>query len=62
MAIVQLEGLGKLKKFHLIGTRTSDIPACSIVRQPTTLPVSPAFALNVCLYSLLSFSCYSEYF
>jgi hypothetical protein len=30
-AIVRLEGLGELKKIHLIGTRTRDLPACSIV-------------------------------
>jgi hypothetical protein len=35
---VRVEGLGKLKKIHLIGTRTRDLPACSIVPQPTTLP------------------------
>jgi hypothetical protein len=35
-ATVRLEGLGKLKKIHLIGTRTRDLPACSIVPQPTT--------------------------
>jgi hypothetical protein len=38
--IVRLEGLGKLKKkkkkIHLIGTRTRNFPACSIVPQPTT--------------------------
>jgi hypothetical protein len=34
-------GLGKLKKIHLIGTRTRDLPACSIVPQPTTLPHAP---------------------
>jgi hypothetical protein len=34
MAIVRLEGLGKLeKKIHLIGTRTRDIPACIMVPQ-----------------------------
>jgi hypothetical protein len=27
-----------LKKIHLIGTRTRDLPVCSIVPQPTTLP------------------------
>jgi hypothetical protein len=27
---VRLEGLGQLKKIHLIGTRTSDLSACSI--------------------------------
>jgi hypothetical protein len=39
---VRLEGLGKLKKFSdLIGTRNHDLPACSIVPQPTTLLCSP---------------------
>jgi hypothetical protein len=36
--IVRLEGLGKLKKIPLIGTRSRDFPACSIVPQPATLP------------------------
>jgi hypothetical protein len=27
---VRLEGLGKLIKIHLTGTRTRDLPACSI--------------------------------
>jgi hypothetical protein len=41
-ATVQLEGLSKLKKkIHLIGTRTRDLPDCSIVPQPTTLPRAP---------------------
>jgi hypothetical protein len=35
--IVRLEGLGKLKKSTSSGTRTGDLPACSIVPQPTTL-------------------------
>jgi hypothetical protein len=36
---VRLEGLGQLKKSNdLIGYRTRDLPACSIVPQPTTLP------------------------
>jgi hypothetical protein len=35
---MQLEGLGKLKKYHhLIGNRARDLPACSIVPQQTTL-------------------------
>jgi hypothetical protein len=39
---VQLEGLGKLKKLNdLIGTRTLDLPAYSIVSQPTLLPRAP---------------------
>jgi hypothetical protein len=42
-AIVRLEGLRQLKKFnYLIGNRTRDLPACSIVPQPTTLPRAPA--------------------
>jgi hypothetical protein len=28
-AIVRLEGLDKLKKIHVMGTRTRDLPACS---------------------------------
>jgi hypothetical protein len=27
-----------IKKIHLIGTRTRDLPTCSIVPQPTALP------------------------
>jgi hypothetical protein len=38
---VQLEGLGKLKKIHLIGIRTCDLPACSTVPQETTLRRAP---------------------
>jgi hypothetical protein len=39
---VRLEGLGQLKKFNeLIGTRTRDLPACSIAPQLTTLPRTP---------------------
>jgi hypothetical protein len=37
--MVRLEGLGKLKRFNdLIGNRTHNIRACSIVPQPSTLP------------------------
>jgi hypothetical protein len=40
--IVQVEGLDQLKKLNdLIGNRTRDLPACSIVPQPTTLPLVP---------------------
>jgi hypothetical protein len=39
---VLLEGLGQLKKTkYLIGNRTHDLPACSIVPQSTTLPRAP---------------------
>jgi hypothetical protein len=41
---VRLEGLGKLKKSNdLIGTRSHDLPACSIVPQPTTLQRAPIY-------------------
>jgi hypothetical protein len=40
---VRLEGLGQLKQIHLIGTRTRDLPVCSIVPQPTTLPRAPTW-------------------
>jgi hypothetical protein len=40
-AIARLEGLGQLKKIHFIGTRTRNLPACSIVPQPTKLPRAP---------------------
>jgi hypothetical protein len=43
-AIVRLQGLGQLgNRFDLIGTRTRDLPACSVVLQPTTLPRAPGF-------------------
>jgi hypothetical protein len=45
-AIVRLEELGKLKKIHLVGTRTRHLPACIIVPQPTTLPLSPPIHLT----------------
>jgi hypothetical protein len=42
-AIVRLEGLCHLKKSNaLIGNRTHDLPACSIVPQPITLPRAPS--------------------
>jgi hypothetical protein len=45
--IVRLEGLGQLKKSNdLIGNRTRNLPACSIVPQPTTLPRTPASTLD----------------
>jgi hypothetical protein len=33
-AIVRPEGLSKFEKIHLIGARSRDLPACSIVPQP----------------------------
>jgi hypothetical protein len=45
---MQGKGLGKLKKRkeksnELIGIRTCDLPVCSIVPQPTTLPHAPVY-------------------
>jgi hypothetical protein len=40
---VRLEGLGKLKKSTSFVTRTSDLPACSIVPEPNTLARAPLF-------------------
>jgi hypothetical protein len=41
-AIVKLEGLRQLKKFSdFFGNRTRNLPACSVVPQPTTLPRAP---------------------
>jgi hypothetical protein len=39
-----MEGLGKLKKKinELVGNRTQDLPACSVVLELTTLTVFPS--------------------
>jgi hypothetical protein len=39
--IMRLEGLGKLKKSTSSGTQTGNLPACSIVPQPTMLLHAP---------------------
>jgi hypothetical protein len=39
----------------LIGNRTRDLPACSIVSQPTTLPRASNFGCNICYYYRFSF-------
>jgi hypothetical protein len=35
-----------IEKIHLIGTRIRDLPTCSIVPQPTTLPRAPIIIHN----------------
>jgi hypothetical protein len=41
--MMQLEGLGKLKKFNdLIGILNRDLPACSIAPRPSTRFTSPS--------------------
>jgi hypothetical protein len=52
-AIVQLEGLGELKKFTSSGIRTSNLPACSIVPQPNTLPRVPMLRRYITHFILL---------
>jgi hypothetical protein len=40
--ILRMERLGQLKNFnYLIGNRTRDLLVCSVVPQPTTLPLIP---------------------
>jgi hypothetical protein len=52
MPIVRLEGLGKLKTYNdLIGNQTRDLPACSIVPQPSTLQRAPRLAGILNIYS-----------
>jgi hypothetical protein len=56
---VWLEGLGQLKNpMTITGNRIRDLPACSIVPQPTTLPRAQKylvshvnFVLNICKHS-----------
>jgi hypothetical protein len=59
-AIVRLEGLGKLKKSTSSGTRTGDLPACSLVPEPTTLPRNlfvPARKILACRLGESSYWC-----
>jgi hypothetical protein len=44
---VRPEGLGKLEKIHLTGARSRDLPVCSLVPQPTTLPRAPCIVWYV---------------
>jgi hypothetical protein len=55
---VRLEEIGQLKKFNdLIGNRTGDLPACSIVPQRTTLQRVPFLWHHFCFsFSPLSFT------
>jgi hypothetical protein len=59
MAIVRLEGLGQLKKIHLIGTRTRDLPKMnnSQVHQTTIIMISTGKS-DINFFTLLSFSFY----
>jgi hypothetical protein len=52
---MRLEELGQLKKIHLIGTRTRDLPACSVVPQPTTLPRAIIIIIIIIIMALQLF-------
>jgi hypothetical protein len=55
-AILRLEGLGQLKKKNdFIGTRTCDLPACSIVPQPSTTPRAPTHNQAAAYYPITDF-------
>jgi hypothetical protein len=62
--ILLLEWLGQLKIFNrlIIGTRSRDLPACSIVPQPTTLTHTPNFTFYAASYPLhqTTFHCKSK--
>jgi hypothetical protein len=40
----RLEGLSQLKKYDLMGNRTRNLPACSIVPEPTAVPRDPIWS------------------
>jgi hypothetical protein len=46
-AIVWPEGFGKFEKIHLIGTRSRDLPPCSIVPQPLCYRVPRVLSMQV---------------
>jgi hypothetical protein len=55
---MRLEGLGELKKFSdLIGIRSRNLPDCSIVPQPTTLPRGPRTKSSICISGLRECHC-----
>jgi hypothetical protein len=57
-AIVRLEGLGQLK--YPIGNRTCDLPSCSIMPQPTTLPRVPMVVTKTKLRGLSQQANYTD--
>jgi hypothetical protein len=61
---VRQEGLGKLKNYNLIAFRILDLPDCSIVSQPTTLPRALLVFQMIILsnYSRFNSECVSRIF
>jgi hypothetical protein len=62
---VLLEGLGRFKKSSdLVGKVNRDLPACSIVPQPSTLPCAPCriqYFSKTSTYIGVSYGCDCEY-
>jgi hypothetical protein len=55
--------IGSIEKFYnLIGNRIADLPACSIVHQPSTLPGAPKSYPYVCLSPCSIVSCNADTF
>jgi hypothetical protein len=55
---VRLEGLGKLKNpDDLIWNRTCDLPACSVVPQPTMLPRGPLIYIYIYVHKQYNLHC-----
>jgi hypothetical protein len=60
---MRLEGLGQLKNpVTSLGIRSRDLPACSIVSHPTTLPRAPhkacqIFIFHICVISMENSLC-----
>jgi hypothetical protein len=57
---VRLEDLGQLKIIHVIGSRTRDLPACSIVPQPSTLPRAPEGMITIIIIVPLLYALRNE--
>jgi hypothetical protein len=60
---VRLERLGQLKNANdLIGNRTRDFPACSIMPQPTTLPRADIYiGIRIFIYFFFFYGATARY-
>jgi hypothetical protein len=59
-SIVRPEELGKLEKIHLIGTRSRDLPVCSIVPQPLRYRVFSKFQTVIEMPSVQTYALPSD--
>jgi hypothetical protein len=53
--------IGKLKKCTSSGTWTGNLPACSIVPEPTITPRAPSYCVNFFIYFYLKIGRWSPY-